>query len=197
MASISKEKLQKMKLQGTNNCYVYNYFGMGGSRTPEHHDKRIISKSKGYWGALWKSSNAGKEILDGNKGKSLLSSTHSMESNANVGIRKSVEEEEEEVVERRKLTVPLHPHPHDVGSGYEGEFHVEMGRESSVGHGKIKEAASLAYEAVELNQVKVLVTDMPGFMQVHAVRFARLTYDSMDKFSARLMACNLKKVRNN
>lgn len=42
-------------------------------------------------------------------------------------------------------------------------------------------------------QVKVLVTDMPGFMQVHAFRCARATYDSLEKFSAKHMAYNIKK----
>ncbi|KAE7998852.1 hypothetical protein FH972_003351 [Carpinus fangiana] len=43
-------------------------------------------------------------------------------------------------------------------------------------------------------QVKVLVSDMPGFMQVHAFRCARCTYDSLEKFSSKHMAFNLKKV---
>lgn len=43
-------------------------------------------------------------------------------------------------------------------------------------------------------QVKVLVTDMPGFMQVHAFRCARRTFDSLEKFSSKHMAYNIKKV---
>ncbi|PHT51587.1 Dynein light chain 1, cytoplasmic [Capsicum baccatum] len=42
-------------------------------------------------------------------------------------------------------------------------------------------------------QVKVLVTDMPGFMQVHAFKCARNTYDSLEKFSSKHMAYNMKK----
>ncbi|CAN4096408.1 unnamed protein product [Withania somnifera] len=42
-------------------------------------------------------------------------------------------------------------------------------------------------------QVKVLVTDMPGFMQVHAFKCARTTYDSLEKFSSKHMAYNMKK----
>ncbi|XP_051114206.1 uncharacterized protein LOC127239889 [Andrographis paniculata] len=42
-------------------------------------------------------------------------------------------------------------------------------------------------------QVKVLTTDMPGFMQVHAFRCARTTYDCMDNFSLKNMAYNIKK----
>lgn len=44
-------------------------------------------------------------------------------------------------------------------------------------------------------QVKVLASDMPGFMQVHAFRCARTTYDGLDKFSSKHMAYNIKKVR--
>lgn len=43
-------------------------------------------------------------------------------------------------------------------------------------------------------QVKVLATDMPEFMQVHAFRCARRTYDSLEKFSTKHMAYNMKKV---
>lgn len=43
-------------------------------------------------------------------------------------------------------------------------------------------------------QVKVLVSDMPNSMQVHAFRCARRTYDSLEKFSAKHMAYNIKKV---
>ncbi|CAN0900929.1 hypothetical protein LINGRAHAP2_LOCUS21109 [Linum grandiflorum] len=43
-------------------------------------------------------------------------------------------------------------------------------------------------------QVKVLVSDMPGFMQVHAFRCARRTFDSLEKFSAKHIAYNIKKV---
>ncbi|CAN1216649.1 Dynein light chain, cytoplasmic [Linum perenne] len=35
---------------------------------------------------------------------------------------------------------------------------------------------------------------MPGFMQVHAFRCARRTFDSLDKFSSKHMAYNMKKV---
>ncbi|XP_059274683.1 uncharacterized protein LOC132029425 [Lycium ferocissimum] len=42
-------------------------------------------------------------------------------------------------------------------------------------------------------QVKVLVTDMPGFMQVHAFKCARTTFDSLEKFSSKHMAYNMKK----
>lgn len=43
-------------------------------------------------------------------------------------------------------------------------------------------------------QVKVMVCDMPGFMQVHAFRCARRTYDSLDKFSSKYCALAIKKV---
>ncbi|KAE9609704.1 hypothetical protein Lal_00006782 [Lupinus albus] len=42
-------------------------------------------------------------------------------------------------------------------------------------------------------QVKVLVSDMPSFMQVHAFRCARRTCDSFDKFSSKHIAHNIKK----
>ncbi|BAT76372.1 hypothetical protein LR48_Vigan01g260600 [Vigna angularis] len=41
--------------------------------------------------------------------------------------------------------------------------------------------------------VKVLVSDMPSFMQLHAFRCARRTFDSLEKFSAKHIAHNVKK----
>nr|XP_043628610.1 uncharacterized protein LOC122600033 isoform X2 [Erigeron canadensis] len=48
-------------------------------------------------------------------------------------------------------------------------------------------------EVASLLQVRVLVTDMPAFMQVHAFRCARQTFDSLEKFSPKQIALNLKK----
>ncbi|KAK1418505.1 hypothetical protein QVD17_27650 [Tagetes erecta] len=48
-------------------------------------------------------------------------------------------------------------------------------------------------EVAELYQVRVLVTDMPAFMQVHAFRCARRTFDTLDKSSHRQTAFNIKK----
>lgn len=47
--------------------------------------------------------------------------------------------------------------------------------------------------AVALLQVKVLVTDMPAFMQIQAFQCARKTFDSLETFSAKHIAFNLKK----
>lgn len=43
-------------------------------------------------------------------------------------------------------------------------------------------------------QVKILVSDMPSFMQLHAFRCARRTYDSLEEFSSKHIAHNIKKV---
>ncbi|KAL5729533.1 hypothetical protein ACHQM5_002471 [Ranunculus cassubicifolius] len=41
--------------------------------------------------------------------------------------------------------------------------------------------------------VKVIAVDMPGYMQVHAFRCARRTYDTSENFSPKHMAYNIKK----
>ncbi|KAM7475582.1 hypothetical protein LguiB_022825 [Lonicera macranthoides] len=43
------------------------------------------------------------------------------------------------------------------------------------------------------NGVKVVSVDMPPFMQIHAVDFARKACDSLEKFTARTLASTLKK----
>ncbi|XP_034699398.1 uncharacterized protein LOC117924795 [Vitis riparia] len=85
---------------------------------------------------------------------------------------------------------------------YGGERVVEGGRGGGGGGGGVVVEARKSVSCIETNvssvaaflQVKVLVTDMPGFMQVHAFRCARRTFDSLEKFSSKHMAYNIKKV---
>jgi len=74
---------------------------------------------------------------------------------------------------------------------YVGKF-VEKPRKST--GAKLETNSNNVESAMALLQVKVLVTDMPGFMQLHASQCARKTYDSLEKFSAKHLAFNLKKV---
>lgn len=75
------------------------------------------------------------------------------------------------------------------------------GRKSMSAVGRKSESHRKSVSQVETNvaavaaflQVKVLVTDMPGFMQVHAFRCARTSMDSLEKFSSKHIAHNLKK----
>ncbi|XP_007013388.2 PREDICTED: uncharacterized protein LOC18588729 [Theobroma cacao] len=73
------------------------------------------------------------------------------------------------------------------GGGGGGEAKLVEGRKS-VSHVETNLSSVIAFL-----QVKVLVSDMPGFMQVHAFRCARRTYDSLEKFSSKHMAYNMKK----
>lgn len=64
----------------------------------------------------------------------------------------------------------------------------------SVSHVETNLGTNLA-SVISFLQVKVLACDMPGFMQVHAFRCARTTYDSLEKFSSKHIAFNIKRVR--
>ncbi|CAN6564181.1 unnamed protein product [Malus baccata var. baccata] len=74
------------------------------------------------------------------------------------------------------------------GGGGGGEVMVVEAARKSVSHVETNLASVASFL-----QVKVLASDMPGFMQVHAFRSARRTYDSLEKFSSKHMAYNLKK----
>ncbi|OMP09129.1 putative axonemal dynein light chain [Corchorus olitorius] len=86
--------------------------------------------------------------------------------------------------------------------GLEREFELGAGGGGGGGGGGKLVEGRKSVSHVETNlpsvvsflQVKVLVSDMPGFMQVHAFRCARRTYDSLEKFSPRHMAYNMKKL---
>lgn len=49
-------------------------------------------------------------------------------------------------------------------------------------------------EVVGVLGVKVMAADMPPFMQLHAFRCAKRSHDSLDKFSSRQLAHDVKKV---
>ncbi|XP_022756477.1 uncharacterized protein LOC111304218 [Durio zibethinus] len=74
-----------------------------------------------------------------------------------------------------------------IGGGGGGGGKVVEGRKS------VSHVETNLSSVISFLQVKVLVSDMPGFMQVHAFRCARRTYDSLEKFSSRHMAYNMKK----
>ncbi|OIW18571.1 hypothetical protein TanjilG_13323 [Lupinus angustifolius] len=57
----------------------------------------------------------------------------------------------------------------------------------------VSQIETLSYELKHL-KVKVLVSDMPSFMQVHAFHCAKRTYNSLEKFSSKHIAHNIKKV---
>ncbi|KAL6974271.1 hypothetical protein U1Q18_028452 [Sarracenia purpurea var. burkii] len=67
------------------------------------------------------------------------------------------------------------------------------GREVVEGRKSVSHVETNAVAAAVFLQAKVLVADMPGFMQVHAMRCARTSYDSLEKISSKHIAYNLKK----
>ncbi|CAA7059066.1 unnamed protein product [Microthlaspi erraticum] len=77
------------------------------------------------------------------------------------------------------------------GGGGGGGGAAEEGRKS-VSHVERDTTARIA-AAAEMLTVRILAADMPGFMQAHAFRCARTTLDSLEKFSSKHMAFNLKK----
>ncbi|XP_076884113.1 uncharacterized protein LOC143533135 [Bidens hawaiensis] len=82
-----------------------------------------------------------------------------------------------------------------VEEGKKGKVGVEVG--VVAGRRSAENRAEMVMinvgEVADLYQVKVLVTDMTAFMQVHAFRCARRTFDSLDKSSPRQIAFNMKK----
>lgn len=81
-----------------------------------------------------------------------------------------------------------------VEEGRKSVSHIEKGRGGIVEARKsVSQIETLSSVAAYL-QVKVLVSDMPSFMQVHAFRCAKRTYDSLEKFSSKHIALNIKKV---
>ncbi|KAI3694812.1 hypothetical protein L1987_77793 [Smallanthus sonchifolius] len=95
-----------------------------------------------------------------------------------------VKEEKKEIIEesaRKSVSV--------IEGGRKSVSVMEFAGRRSVGNTAEMSVVNVA----ALLQVRVLVTDMPGFMQIHAFRCARQTFDSLEKFSPKQIALNLKK----
>ncbi|MQM16618.1 hypothetical protein Taro_049578 [Colocasia esculenta] len=75
------------------------------------------------------------------------------------------------------------------GTAATGRWGFVEGRRSVSSH---VDQANAARVAASL-RVKVIAADMPDFMQVHAFRCARRSYDGQDKFSSKQMAHDIKK----
>ncbi|KAK9715227.1 hypothetical protein RND81_06G151100 [Saponaria officinalis] len=187
-------KTTTLENQKKGNLYVYK-FGTG-SKTPEYQPptaaavtKRIISST--LWG-IRKSKPKPKPGTDPDKGFS---------NNAEENKRRSVSTVDEVVVCNKGKTIEetRNSVSHvENNVAYVGKF-VDKRRKSTgvkletENNKNNKNNNDIVGNSVELLQVKVLVTDMPGFMQLHAFQCARNTYDTLEKFSAKLLASNLKK----
>lgn len=83
-----------------------------------------------------------------------------------------------------------------VEEGRKSVSHIETN--SSKARGLVEARKSVSQietlsSVVTYLKVKVLVSDMPSFMQAHAFRCARRTYDSLETFSSKHIAHNIKK----
>lgn len=77
------------------------------------------------------------------------------------------------------------------------QFHTKRSSVSlTKGYGRRRSFCSSQTELADFlscSGVKVVSSDMPPFMQIHAVDFARKVCDSLEKFTARTLASSLKK----
>ncbi|CAK9326592.1 unnamed protein product [Citrullus colocynthis] len=84
---------------------------------------------------------------------------------------------------------------HDDGGGGGGSSEEIMGGRKVVVEGRksVSHVETNLGSVAAFLQVKVLVSDMPEIMQIQAFRTARRSYDSLEKFSSKHMAYNIKK----
>ncbi|KAL1373004.1 hypothetical protein AAHE18_01G242900 [Arachis hypogaea] len=120
----------------------------------------------------------GEGFVEGRKSVSCIE-TRTAASSPAVTVSKGVIFEE-----RRKSVSQIEG---DFGGGVE-KVVVDEGRKS------VSQIETLSSVTAYL-QVKVLVSDMPSFMQVHAFRSARRTFDSLEQFSSKHIAHNIKKAQ--
>ncbi|KAK6945073.1 Dynein light chain, type 1/2 [Dillenia turbinata] len=159
--------------------FISIYEGIG-NLTPKIDPTMMIKKNVGfrYWGFRKPKTSQESEVFGGRKSIDVLE------------------------VEARKSISDMGTKLENVVEGRKSISHIEKDLENVevVEKKKMVEARkSLSYietslsSVVSMLQVRVLVSDMPGFMQVHAFRCARRTYDSMEKFSSKHMASTMKK----
>ncbi|KAJ7978893.1 Dynein light chain like [Quillaja saponaria] len=107
-----------------------------------------------------------------------------------VEARKSVSHIDTHLIEARKSMFHIEP---NMVEARKSVSHINTNlveARKSVSQMETNSASVIAFL-----QVKVMVSDMPSFMQVHAFRCARKTFDSLEKFSPKHMAFNMKKAQ--
>ncbi|PWA33932.1 dynein light chain, type 1/2 [Artemisia annua] len=145
--------------------YVYKLDTVGHPPTPpQTTSKKVVSRS---WGLLKRSKTY-------------------READLNHQHDYGKEEKKEMVQESARKSVSVMEGGRNSVSLMEFAGRRSVGNAAEMGIGKVEQVATVL-------QVRVLVTDMPPFMQIHAFRCARQTYDSLEKFSAKQIALNLKK----
>ncbi|CAI9100182.1 OLC1v1037123C1 [Oldenlandia corymbosa var. corymbosa] len=156
--------------------YVYKFDTIGNHQKKPPPENETAKKKMG-WGVLRRSKTVREVVVDHHpphhNNNIIAAGRLSVSSYKNPPTDYGVEDEKEIVVEGRKSAC-------SEAAAY--------GHRKSVSHLEVNVGAVASFL-----QVKILVTDMPGFMQVHAFRCARGTYDSLEKFSPKHMAYNLKK----
>ncbi|GJN18675.1 hypothetical protein PR202_gb05860 [Eleusine coracana subsp. coracana] len=82
------------------------------------------------------------------------------------------------------------------GPGRRQTMDIVPGRRSDVEPGRrsMPEMEINIKEVIAMLGVKVMAADMPPFMQLHAFRCAKRSFDSLEKFSSRQLAHDVKKV---
>lgn len=103
-------------------------------------------------------------------------------------VAKTIEKDEDICLEKSR--VYLH------GPGRRQTMDIVPGRRSDVvpGRRSMPEMEINIKEAVAVLGVKVMAADMPPFMQLHAFQCAKRSFDSLEKFSSRQLAHDVKKV---
>lgn len=102
-------------------------------------------------------------------------------------VAKTIEKDEGICLEKSR--VYLH------GPGRRETMDIIPGRRSDVAPGRrsMPEMEINIKEVVAVLGVRVMAADMPPFMQLHAFRCAKRSFDSLDKFSSRQLAHDVKK----
>lgn len=131
-------------------------------------------------------------IVEARKSTSCIESVGYNNNNVVEAARKSISAvatESEELGEGRVIVEGRKSVSHiETNAARKGDYNIVEGRKS------VSQIETLS-SVIAYLQVKVLVSDMPSFMQVHAFRCARRTYDSLEEFSSKHIAHNIKKVR--
>ncbi|XP_021852673.1 uncharacterized protein [Spinacia oleracea] len=164
---------------------------------PNNSAEKEMEKEKGI---LEKERERERKSVSSVEGKLMsLAKSNGNKVNTSIGERKSVCNSE---VEGKGKEFPFLKELQGKGKGEGGRksvSHVEK-NVAYVGNFVEKERKSVGAKlendvvsAIELLQVKVLVTDMPAFMQIQAFQCARNTFDTLEKFSSKHIAFNLKK----
>lgn len=198
--------------KGLSNSSVFDTSCVALTKSNSHHGRRSSAAAVAVADVGGKVSTRTK-VKEKDKKSSIKKSSSTTHHNLEVDVEKAIAKQKFNEAAKKSAGLPEKQEKEDEEEDLkrcDDEASSEMGRKSISNDGggggdrRIIRSSrkSFCCSQIELadffscSGVKVVAVDMPPFMQIHAVDYARKAYDSLEKFTSKNLALTLKKVKS-